>query len=215
MAQVTLTFDNGPVAEVTPHVLDVLGAHAIKASFFVIGTRLAVPEGRKAAERAKAEGHWIGNHSYTHSVSLGEATEADAFDDEVTRTQQEMGDLAHPDKLFRPYCNSGVLDNRVLKRSDVERLVAEKYTCVLFNALTRDWEDGEGWVDTGLREINSRPWTTLVLHDIPKTGAMRLLDRFVNLVKDEGHEFVQNYSPDAVPILKGDTLFSVDGYVSD
>jgi peptidoglycan/xylan/chitin deacetylase (PgdA/CDA1 family) len=213
MAQVTLTFDNGPEPEVTPHVLDVLAGHAIQASFFVIGGKLANPEGRKAAERAKAEGHWIGNHSYTHSVSLGEAPQA-AFDDEVTKTQQEIGDLAHPDRLFRPYCNSGVLDKRVLKRGDVDRLVVEKYTCVLFNALTRDWEDGEGWVDAGLREINSRPWTTLVMHDIPRTGAMRQLDRFVNLVKDEGHEFVQNFSPDCVPVLRGDILLPMDGYVS-
>jgi len=214
MAKVTLTFDNGPTTDVTPLVLDVLRSHDILASFYVIGRKLAEPDARKCSERAKGEGHWIANHSYTHTVSLGDGP-ASAFDDEVTKTQNELGDLAHPDKLFRPYCNSGVLDKRVLKRRDSERLAEEKYTCVLFNSLPRDWEDAEGWIERGLGEINSCPWSTMVLHDISKSGAMNNLDRFINMAKDQGHEFVQELTPECVPIWCGEVLQSMDPYISD
>ena len=53
---VTLTFDNGPEPAVTPRVLDVLGLVDIKATFFVLGSKLADPERRAIAKRAHAEG---------------------------------------------------------------------------------------------------------------------------------------------------------------
>ena len=71
MAKVTITFDNGPEPPITHHVLDVLAQHGIKTSFYVIGRKMESEEGRAAVVRAKAEGHWIGNHSYSHSISLG------------------------------------------------------------------------------------------------------------------------------------------------
>ena len=48
----------------TPRVLDVLGERGVKATFFVVGEQLR--EHRELAERAAAEGHWIGNHTFTH-----------------------------------------------------------------------------------------------------------------------------------------------------
>lgn len=63
--QVALTFDDGPDPEITPRVLDTLGAYDARATFFMIGKHLehAMP----VAERAIAEGHEIGNHSWAHS----------------------------------------------------------------------------------------------------------------------------------------------------
>ncbi len=214
MANVTLTFDNGPEVEVTPHVLDVLAAHDIRASFFVVGKKLESDAARACAVRARDAGHWIGNHTYSHSVSLGEAPEG-AFDAEVVRTQEIMGDLVHADGLFRPYCNSGVLDHRVFKPSDVLRLEQGGFTCVLFNGIARDWEDGEGWPERAMTEIRSRAWTTLVLHDIPRVNAMRHLDSFIKRVRDEGHSFVQDFSPDTVPIRRGERLLPIDSCVND
>src|SRR6185295_9075586 len=68
---VTLTFDNGPEPDVTPRVLDILKAHDIRTTFFVIGEKLADPARRRLAVRAHDEGHWIGNHTFTHTVPLG------------------------------------------------------------------------------------------------------------------------------------------------
>ena len=55
--KVTLTFDNGPTAPVTAHVLDVLAQQRIRSTFFVVGENLKQPENRAVAERAAAEGH--------------------------------------------------------------------------------------------------------------------------------------------------------------
>jgi peptidoglycan-N-acetylglucosamine deacetylase len=63
--RVALTFDDGPDAETTPAVLDALARFGARATFFVIGRNLErnLPVG----ERLVAEGHELGNHSWTHS----------------------------------------------------------------------------------------------------------------------------------------------------
>ena len=53
---VTLSFDNGPEPAVTPRVLDILDTAGIKATFFVLGSKLADRERRAIAKRAHAEG---------------------------------------------------------------------------------------------------------------------------------------------------------------
>jgi peptidoglycan/xylan/chitin deacetylase (PgdA/CDA1 family) len=60
MFDLTLTFDNGPEPDITGAVLDTLARHGLKSTFFVLGHKLAQPERRRLAERAHAEGHWIG-----------------------------------------------------------------------------------------------------------------------------------------------------------
>ena len=58
---VALTFDDGPDAEETPRVLDVLKRHGVRATFFVVGERIeAHPE---LLLRMLSEGHTIGNHT--------------------------------------------------------------------------------------------------------------------------------------------------------
>ena len=69
--EVTLTFDNGPEPAVTPRVLEVLGRFGIRSTFFVLGSKLADPARRALAKSAHGAGHWIGNHTMTHSTPLG------------------------------------------------------------------------------------------------------------------------------------------------
>jgi peptidoglycan-N-acetylglucosamine deacetylase len=61
-----LTFDDGPSAN-TPIVLDILKAQGIKATFFVIGNE--TPQGISMYKRIVAEGHRLGNHTYTHNYA--------------------------------------------------------------------------------------------------------------------------------------------------
>jgi cellulose synthase/poly-beta-1,6-N-acetylglucosamine synthase-like glycosyltransferase/peptidoglycan/xylan/chitin deacetylase (PgdA/CDA1 family)/spore germination protein YaaH len=68
---VALTFDDGPDPNYTPRILDILKAKKVPATFFVIGEN-ALPE-RGLLRRELAEGHEVGNHTYTHP-NLGEAT---------------------------------------------------------------------------------------------------------------------------------------------
>ncbi len=217
MARLTLTFDNGPDAEWTPHVLGVLRSHDIQATFFVIGRKLALdPSLRAVLERAREEGHWIGNHSYNHLYSLGDIDREDAFDIEVGATFDVLGDLAHPDRLFRPFCNAGVINDRVFKRSDVERIRRDGLTCVFFNSLPRDWNDGDGWVGRALEDIETREWSTIVLHDIAgypegvTACPMRRLDDFIVAALGAGHEFVQAFSPDSILIQRGKELRDIE-----
>ena len=115
MFDLTLTFDNGPT-EATPAVLDLLAEHGVTSTFFVLGQQLADPALRAHAERAHAEGHWIGNHTYSHTRALGQFDDLDASVRELADTQALIGELAHPDWLFRPYANGAHLDRRVLNR---------------------------------------------------------------------------------------------------
>lgn len=63
--RVALTFDDGPDPQRTPAVLDLLARQGVRATFFVVGARAeAHPE---LVRRMVAEGHVVGNHSYTHS----------------------------------------------------------------------------------------------------------------------------------------------------
>ncbi len=78
MFDLTLSFDNGPEPDVTPDVLDVLRRRGIRSTFFVIGEKLADPARRRLAAQAHDEGHWIGNHTYTHSIPLGRQDDPDA-----------------------------------------------------------------------------------------------------------------------------------------
>ena len=87
MFDLTLTFDNGPEPGVTPRVLDILRERGIKATFFVIGEKLGDAGRRQLAVRAHDEGHWIGNHTFTHSVPLGEQRDAATAEKEIGRTQ--------------------------------------------------------------------------------------------------------------------------------
>ena len=78
MFDLTLTFDNGPEPGVTPRVLDALRERDIRATLCVVGEKLGDAERRRLAERAHDEGHWIGNHTFTHSVPLGQQRDPDA-----------------------------------------------------------------------------------------------------------------------------------------
>ena len=61
---IAMTFDDGPSATLTPKLLDLLAAHHIKVTFFVIGENVA--EHPEVVARAAREGHEIGNHSWSH-----------------------------------------------------------------------------------------------------------------------------------------------------
>ena len=213
MFDLTLSFDNGPEPEVTPRVLDILARHGIKTTFFVIGEKLLDPERRALAARAHAEGHWIGNHTFTHSVPLGLQRDPATAEHEIARTQALIGDLAHPQRWFRPFGGGGNLDDRLLKPSVIEHLASGGYSCVLWNAIPRDWADPDAWVDRALAQCRAQAWSLMVLHDLP-SGAMRHLDSFLDRASEEGARFRQEFPPACIPIRAGKIVLPVKPYVS-
>jgi len=212
MARVTLTIDNGPDPDVTPRLLDVLKRRGVRASFFVLGRSLADPALRRIAERARDEGHWIGNHTWSHAVPFGENDDPLAVTSEVVRTEALIGDLAHPDRFFRPFGGGGHLDARLLSRDLVAHLTERAYTCVLWNAVPRDWEQPEAWVDTALAQVAALDRAVVVVHDVvPRNDAS--IDRFLGALGDAGHELVQGFPPDCTPIVRGEIRAPLDAFV--
>ncbi len=212
MRHLTLSFDNGPDPAVTPPVLDVLARHHLAATFFVIGRKLADPAARACAERAAAEGHWIGNHTWTHEAPLGRLP-AERAAVEIGRTQHELGALAHPCRWFRPMGAGGVIGPHLLSHAALALLERERMSCVLWNAIPRDWAEPEDWVETALAQIERQDWTLIVLHDLP-TGAMDRLDEFLRRVADAGVTVRQDFPPACLPIRGGAATGSVGHLVS-
>jgi peptidoglycan/xylan/chitin deacetylase (PgdA/CDA1 family) len=211
--RITLSFDNGPFPGVTPGVLDVLARFELGATFFVCGRDAVEPRKRAILERARAEGHRIGNHTQTHTIELGASDDPGTPEAEIGAAQRALGDLAEPERWFRPYGGGGVLGPRLLSRAAVDYLREGRYSVVLWNSVPRDWEDPEGWPERALADAARRDWTLLVVHDIP-TGAMDALPRFVERVLAEGAEIVADLPPACVPMRMGEVVLPLDGFVS-
>ena len=199
--RLSLTFDNGPTPGVTEGVLDLLAERRVRATFFVVGQLLDVPAGRRLAERAVADGHWVGNHGLTHTVPLGHL-DAAAGRREIDETQRRLAGLEHPDRLFRPFATGGAIDERLLSASAIDHLVEGRYTCVLWNSIPHDWDEPDRWVERALADIDIHEHTVVVVHDVD-TGAMRHLPTFLDRLAAVGVEIVQPFADDCVPIRRG------------
>ncbi len=106
-----LTFDDGPHPRFTPPLLELLAEHGAKASFFLVGRE--VERHDALARRIAAEGHTLGNHSYSHprfeSLSLDEQM------DEIARTERLLQGIdGRARHAFRP--PRGVLTLPMLAR---------------------------------------------------------------------------------------------------
>lgn len=212
--RLTFSFDNGPVPGATDKVLDFLAEHAIQANFFVVGERLRTAEGRKLAERAHTEGHWIGNHTLTHGEPLGVDGSRERVEREIGETQRLLGDLAHPRKFFRPN-GKGSLGPHLLSRAALDYLIEQRFTLVTWNNVPRDWEEPKtAWVGKALATLSERPWSLLVLHDEHIAGMMPTLIEFYRRITAMGVEIVQDFPASCVPIRQGEIVAPLDDLVA-
>src|SRR2546430_4197491 len=96
---IAITFDDGPSETLTPKLLDLLAAHHIKATFFVIGENVA--EHPEIVTRAAREGHEIGNHSWSHP-NFGKMSD-DSVRSQLRRTDDAIrGATGSRPTLMRP-----------------------------------------------------------------------------------------------------------------
>ncbi len=213
--RITYTFDNGPWPGATDRLLDFLSDRDIKATFFVVGERLAEPEGRQLAERAAAEGHWVGNHTYTHTVPLGQAGDAERVEHEIGSTEKLMGELAHPRKFFRP-SGSGELGPHILSHEALTYLKDKKYTMVTWNSVPRDWiAPHEEWLPRAKADLQNLDWPVLVLHDKFIAEMLDTLAVFHDGLLKKGVEVVQDFNPACLPIKNGEAHQSVMELIAD
>jgi peptidoglycan/xylan/chitin deacetylase (PgdA/CDA1 family) len=210
VSKVTLTFDNGPDSQATPLVLDRLARHDVKSTFFVLGQKVSAPAGLDLARLCSREGHWIGNHTWSHAGRLGEGTREVALQ-EFERTEEALSWLKQPVPLFRPRGGAGRLGKGLLHPAVIDRLKLGGYTCVLWNSVPGDFRDPDGWMERALADCRTREWSLVVLHDLPN-GAMRHLDSFLRKLRDEGHDLIQDFPADCTPIVGGRILQSLDEF---
>jgi peptidoglycan/xylan/chitin deacetylase (PgdA/CDA1 family) len=210
--RVTLSFDNGPDPEVTPRVLDLLGERGVAAHFFVLGKRLVDRAGQRLVERARDEGHRIGNHSFSHAVPLGEDPRADAIDRELVATEALLTAIVPGPRRFRPF-GKGALGPHLLSRAAVDYLTANAYTCVLWNSVPGDWLDPGGWAPRALADCAAHAHALVVLHDTPG-ACLDALPDFLDALRARGVELVPELPRACTPIVDGHVIGELGALVA-
>ena len=172
---VYLTFDDGPIPEATPFILDTLSQYGIKATFFMVGDNV-----RKYPElynKVVAAGHRIGNHTFNH---IG------GFRHTITtyKANADKADqLLHTD-LFRPPHGWMRWDQYIWLR--------RKYRIVMWDLVTRDyskWMTAEDVLNNVKRY--TRNGTIITFHDSLKSidKLHYALPEAIKWLKAEGYEF--------------------------
>ncbi len=144
-----LTFDDGPIPEVTPWVLDLLAQHNAKATFFCVGDN--VRKHPDVLEMVKRAGHAIGNHTYNHLN--GWLTDNVQYFLNVRRCAHELRS-----SLFRPpYGRMKPRQGEFLQRH---------YRIVMWDVLSGDFDpeiSAEQCLDNVLS--NAKKGSIIVFHD--------------------------------------------------
>jgi peptidoglycan-N-acetylglucosamine deacetylase len=172
---VYLTFDDGPLPDVTPWVLDTLHHHGLRATFFCIGEHIV--QNPALFERIKLEGHVVGNHTWSHPS--GWTTKARSYYREVLQCEALTGT-----KLFRP--PYGRVSNRQLNA------LHKRYSIVMWDVLSGDFEHGmtgDRCAHVVLRRV--RPGSIIVFHDNVRSKAcmMRALPLVISGLLQQGFTF--------------------------
>jgi peptidoglycan/xylan/chitin deacetylase (PgdA/CDA1 family) len=147
--KVALTFDDGPDAELTPKVLDILKQYGYKATFFLIGDQIT-EETKPVVLRAIKEGHLIGSHSMHHKDSNKMSEEVFTADlyESITRVRDIIKESGHDQNevYFRfPMGNYG--QAKKYHHLNVLRDMSEQMfggNCINFVFWTIDPSDGWG-----------------------------------------------------------------------
>ncbi len=154
-----LTFDDGPNILYTPKILDILKEYSVKAIFFLTGQNAEkYPE---LVQRIDAEGHQVGNHTYSHPrlISLSD----EEVKTEITRTQIILEDIIHKKPLlFRP--PYGEYDTRVQAACDAENL-----ELMIWNVDAKDWKESDAEVITETVIQHAASGSIILFHDLPQT----------------------------------------------
>jgi peptidoglycan/xylan/chitin deacetylase (PgdA/CDA1 family) len=150
-----LTFDDGPNGTYTPRILDLLARYDAQAVFFAIGQQ--IEGGRAVVDRLVAEGHRMGNHSWSHP-SLAELSRP-AFDQEIGRTQEAIAAATgDPASCLRPPYGA--------MSSETRTWAAEAgLEVVLWDIDPQDW--ARPGVDAIVRSVvdYARPGDVILFHD--------------------------------------------------
>ena len=172
---VYLTFDDGPIPEQTPWVLDILDRYGVKATFFMVGDNVRRHPG--LLEEVRRRGHSVGNHTMHHLQGMKVATD------------RYLADVAEADALidstlFRP--PHGIM------RWKQSRALRARYTIIMYDLVTRDYSAklSPDEVVANVRRY-ARNGSIIVFHDSLKAAPnMRpALPQAIEWLLSQGYEF--------------------------
>lgn len=172
---VYLTFDDGPIPEITPWVLDVLDKYNIKATFFLVGDNI-----RKHPEEFKMileRGHKVGNHTYNHISGL-------KYLSYNYLANTNKADELIKSKLFRP--------PHGWMRWGQYMVLSHRYTVVMWDLVTRDYSkrlNGRQVLDNVKKYV--RNGSIITFHDSIKSekNLKYALPRAIEWLLEQGYEF--------------------------
>lgn len=173
---VYLTFDDGPIPEVTPWVLDTLNKYGVKATFFCVGDNVRkYPE---VYQRVLREGHQTGNHTFNHIQGwLSSATH-------FLLNTQKASQYIHSN-LFRPPHGHMIFPQPLL-------LKKAGYKIVMWDVVTRDY-NAKLTPERVLDNVKkyTRNGSIIVFHDSLKAekNMKYALPRAIEWLLSEGYEF--------------------------
>src|SRR5213596_3993627 len=177
---IAITFDDGPSATLTPKLLDILAAHHIKATFFVIGENVA--EHPEIVARAAREGHEIGNHSWSHP-NFGKMS-----DESVRRQLQQTDDAIknatgkRPTLLRPPYGSITAREKRWIHDEF-------GYRIILWDVDPYDWKrPGPAVVRNRILKETHRG-SIVLSHDI-HPGTIEAMPSTLDALEAKGFKFV-------------------------
>ncbi len=172
---VYLTFDDGPIPEVTPWVLEVLAKENVKATFFCVGEN--VQKHHDIYNMILAGGHEVGHHTFNHLPAF--KTDKNAYQENV----RSANELVKTD-LFRP-------PHGQLRLSQIIKM-RKKFRIILWDVLSADF-DHKITPDKCLKNIISkaRNGSIIVFHDSLKAekNLKYALPRAIQYLKEQGYEF--------------------------
>ena len=171
---VYLTFDDGPIPEATPFILETLAKFNVKATFFMVGDN--VRKYPKLYERIVAEGHQVGNHTFNHWGGFRHTTTA------YSANTEKANELIHA-HLFRP--------PHGWMRWEQYFWLGRKYRIVMWDLVTRDYSKHL----TALDVVNNvkkytRNGSIITFHDSLKSidKLRTALPEALQWLKEQGYE---------------------------
>lgn len=173
---VYLTFDDGPIPEVTPKVLDILAKYGVKATFFMVGEN--VDKHPEVFEQVVKAGHAVGNHTYNHLKGWRCSTAT--YLGNVEQCAERIGET----DLFRPpYGKATWLQRRMLHLMG--------YKLIYWDILTRDYDKNvnpEQMLRLIQREV--RPGSIINFHDSLKSNErmLEVLPKVIEFLQAENYE---------------------------
>ena len=194
-----LTFDDGPSNSVTPLILDLLKEKNIKASFFLLGSRVELyPD---IVKREYEEGHYLANHGYSHVYSSIYSS-VESIQDEYTRTenaiQQAIGNEEYKCHLFRFPGGSVGGPYASIKSQAIPILEEQEISYVDWNALTNDSAGSktkEKIIQNLVSTVGEKKNVVILMHDAgDKILTYETLPEIIDFLIEKGYTFDNFYN---------------------